>query len=126
MCAHVLAIMATWLAAAVLPWQIGGTLLLTASAIYYFQQLRQSPISAIEADETGYRLLHQGIWVDADLLQAFVTAPLTVIQFKLTSGGRVTVPLLVDSMAANDYRHLRVWLRWVRYGGVDEYRMPQQ
>lgn len=119
MCAHVLAIMATWLAAAVLPWQIGGTLLLTASAIYYFQQLRQSPISAIEADETGYRLLHQGIWVDADLLQAFVTAPLIVIQFKLTSGVRVAVPLLVDSMGVDDYRHLRVWLRWVRYGGVD-------
>nr|WP_124950090.1 protein YgfX [Sulfuriferula thiophila] len=119
MSAHALALLATWLAAVAPPWQIGGTLLLTTSAIYYFQQLRQSPISAIEADETGYRLLHQGLWVDADLLQAFVTAPLTVIQFKLTSGVRVAVPLLVDSMGVDDYRHLRVWLRWVRYGGVD-------
>ena len=119
MCAHALAVLATWLAAVALPWQIGGTLLLTASAIYYFQQLRQLAVAAIEADETGYRLLHQGLWVDAALQQAFVTAPLTVIQFKLASGGRVVIPLLVDSMAVDDYRHLRVWLRWVRYGGVD-------
>ena len=119
MCAHALAVLASWLAAVAFPWQIGGTLLLTASAIYYSQQLRQSAVAAIEADETGYHLLHQGLWVDADLLQAFITAPLTVIRFQLASGGRVTIPLLVDSMATNDYRHLRVWLRWVRYGGVD-------
>ncbi|ARU32242.1 hypothetical protein CAP31_11500 [Sulfuriferula sp. AH1] len=119
MAAHGLAIPALWAAALASDWQIGGSVALVASAVYYFLQLRRVPVSAIEADETGYRLLHQGRWADAALQQAVITAPLTVIQFRLTSGARVAIPLLVDSMVADDYRHLRVWLRWVRYGGED-------
>ena len=117
--AHGLAILALWAAALASPWQIGGTAVLIASVAYYFLQLSHTPVSAIEADETGYRLLHQGLWTDAVLHQAVITAPLTVIQFKLASGTRIAVPLLADSMAADDYRHLRVWLKWVRYGAKD-------
>lgn len=119
MAAHGVAIPAIWLAVPALYWQIGGTLLLVASAIYYFQQLRSLSVSAIEADETGYRLFHQGQWTDAQLQRAFVTAPLTVIQFKSASG-HIAIPLLADSIPADDYRHLRVWLRWVRYGNKDQ------
>ncbi len=114
MVAHGLAIPAIWAAELAPYWQIGGTAALVASAVYYFLQLRRIQVIAIEADETGYRLLYQGLWVDVTLQQAVITAPLTVIQFRLASGARIAIPLLVDSMTADDYRHLRVWLRWVR------------
>lgn len=113
---HAIAITAIWLAALTRYWQIGGTLILVVSAIYYFRQLRRVTVAAIEADESGYRVFYHGKWLDVQLWQAFITVPLTVIQFKPAIGRRIAIPLLADSLSADDYRHLRVWLRWVRYG----------
>lgn len=118
MLAHGLAIVSVWLATPLLQWQMGGSLLLLTSALHYLRQWRRLPIAAIETDETGYRLLYQGSWLEARLQQAFVTVPLTVIQFRLATGKRIAITLLADSLAPDDYRHLRIWLRWVRYEKV--------
>ncbi|MHB1677340.1 MAG: protein YgfX [Sulfuriferula sp.] len=114
MSAHALAIAALWLATLSEIWQIGGTVMLGGSAIYYFYQLHRDAVSAIEADDSGYRLLNRGSWVTAQLEHALVTATLTVIEFKQENGQRVSLVLLPDSVAADDYRRLRVWLRWVK------------
>ncbi len=119
MCAHGLALMAIWLAALALFWKISGSVMLAASAVYYFRQLRQLPVAIIEADETGYRLFHQGGWVSVLLQRAFITTHLTVIQFRTKSGKRIAIPMLADSATPDDYRHLRVWLRWVQYSKAE-------
>lgn len=117
--AHGLALLALWLAVSALPWQIGGSVFLLVSVIYYFRQLHSTPITIIEADDSGYRLLNQGLWLTAQLQHAFITAPLTVMQFKQENGRQASVVLLPDSVAADDYRRLRVWLRWVKYSEVE-------
>ncbi len=114
MSAHGMAILALWLAAMPQLGQIGGTILLCGSAIYYFKRLRSDAVTALEADASGYRLLDRGSWVAVQIEQAMVTTTLTVIQFKRESGRRVALALLPDSMDADDYRRLRVWLRWVK------------
>lgn len=118
MLAHGLSIFSVWMATPLLQWQLGGSLLLLISAHYYFRQWRSPTVVAIETDETGYRLLRRGSWHEATLQQAFVTEPLTVIQFRLVTGKRIAITLLADSLAPDDYRHLRIWLRWVRYENV--------
>ena len=115
MVAHGLAGLAAWLAAMPMLWQTGITLLVLASATYYLRQLRQPDISAIEVDATEYRLYHHRQWQVATLQHAFVTAPLTVILFRLEQGKHVAVTLLADSANADEYRRLRVWLRWVTH-----------
>ena len=107
--------LALWLAAIALLWKAGGSVFLLASAVYYFQQLVSKSISAIEADDSGYRLLNNDVWFPAQLMEAFITAPLTVIRFRQENGRLATVVLLPDSVAAKEYRRLRVWLRWVKY-----------
>ena len=113
--AHGLAMLGLWLAATALLWKTGGSVFLLASAVYYFQQLVSNAISAIEADDSGYRILNNDVWFPAQLIEAFITAPLTVIRFRQENNRLATVVLLSDSVAAGDYRRLRVWLRWVKY-----------
>ena len=112
--AHMLSMVALWLAALPAIWQIGGTIMLAGSAIYYFNQLRRDSVSILEADDSGYRLLNRGTWVTVQLQHALVTATLTAIEFKQENGRRVALILLPDSIAVDDYRRLRVWLRWVK------------
>lgn len=114
MSAHALALFAVWLAALAKIWQIAATAVLTGSAIHYFRRLRKDGITALEADDSGYRLLDRGAWLDVQMRHALVTATLTVVEFKQTKGRRLSLVLLPDSLAADDYRRLRVWLRWVK------------
>lgn len=114
MSAHALALLALWLAALTPSWQIPATVVLTGSAIHYFKRLRKDGITALEADDSGYRLLDRGEWIDVQMRHALVTATLTVVEFKQANGRRLSLVLLPDSISADDYRRLRVWLRWVK------------
>ncbi len=119
--AHGLALLAVWLAATLsVNWQAVVTLVLIASVIHYFRRL-QDGISALEADDSGYRLLDRGTWLVVQMRHAFVTATLTVIEFKQTDGRVLSLVLLPDSLAADDYRRLRIWLRWVK---PEKFRIP--
>lgn len=119
MSAHALALLALWLAALTPAWQIAATVALTASAIHYSRRL-QNGITALEADAGGYRLLNRGAWLDAQMRHALVTATLTVVEFRLANGRRLPLVLLPDSLSADDYRRLRVWLRWVKSENAHE------
>ncbi len=114
MSAHALTLLALWLTALTPTWQILATVVLTGSAIHYFRRLHKDGITALEADDSGYRLLDRGTWLEAQMRHALVTATLTVVEFKQTNGRRRSLVLLPDSLAADDYRRLRVWLRWVK------------
>lgn len=115
MTVHGVGLLAIWLSAVVLVWKFGFTLVLTMSGIFYFLHMRRLTYTAIEADQDGYYLWFQGQKLDARLKQAVITVPMTVMQFQLASGSQVAITLLMDSTDPNDYRHLRVWLRWMKY-----------
>ena len=55
-----------------------------------------------------------GEWQPCEILDStYVTAFLTVVNLRVAQGRRIrSVVILPDCMAADDYRRLRVWLRW--------------
>lgn len=70
----------------------------------------------LTADGSLRCLTRDGRWRDARVLgSSCVTASLTVLNLRL-SGRRLpcSAVLLPDSLDAEDYRKLRVWLRWGR------------
>lgn len=117
--AHGLALLALWLTALSTAWKTAPAFVLIASAIHYFRRL-QDGITALEADGSGYRLLDRGTWLDVQMRHALVTATLTVIEFKQANGRPLSLVLLPDSIAADDYRRLRIWLRWVKPDKADK------
>ena len=120
MSAHALALLALWLAALSSIWQVAGSILLGSSAIHYFRRLQTGGFTALEADDSGYRLQERGSWIAVQMQYALVTATLTVVEFKQADGKRLALVLLPDSLAADDYRRLRIWLRWVKPGKDDK------
>ena len=56
----------------------------------------------------------RGEWSDFDVAgSSYVTSALTVLNLRATDSHRMqNVVLLPDSMAADDFRRLRAWLRW--------------
>ena len=54
-----------------------------------------------------------GVWHGGRLLgSSTVGAAIAVLNIRLDSGGITTVVILGDGIDANDFRRLRVWLRW--------------
>jgi len=53
-------------------------------------------------------------WCECEVLgSTYVTAALTVLNLRMTGARRVrSVVLMRDSIAADDFRRLRLWLRW--------------
>lgn len=58
------------------------------------------------------RLAGQEGYVEADLRGGATVHPWLTVLTVEAEGHRVTVVALPDSMAAEDFRRLRVWLRW--------------
>ncbi len=110
---HGVALAAWFMALHALWLRIAGTVTLMVSALWYDHATRHAPLTAIEADQNGYRLLWRGVWQPAILLEALITAPLTVINFR-SNGRRIDAVLLPDNVESEAYRRLRVWLRWGR------------
>jgi hypothetical protein len=77
-------------------------------------RLKSLLVTVISVTESGYRLFDRGIWKHAELVSAFVTVPLTVLRFKGESGKLHSLTLFTDSLDMEDYRHLRIRLRWQR------------
>jgi toxin CptA len=56
-----------------------------------------------------------GIWLDGTLGENhFVSPALVVVELQAPLGRRKTLILAPDSLPADDFRRLRVWLRWRR------------
>ena len=109
--AHGAGILAWWMVQETW-WMRGiGTAALVSSAWWYDVKLRRPQLTAIEADDTGYRVLWRGTWQPAEVLEALITSQLTVINFR-SQGRRLDAILLPDNVEAEAYRRLRVWLRW--------------
>lgn len=71
-------------------------------------------VKRIAAGETLQFALRDGQWHEGEVLgSTTVTSFLTVINLRVGSQrGIRSIVILPDSMAADDYRRLRVWLRW--------------
>jgi hypothetical protein len=93
-------------------WAWLGVAVVLMSAGYYYARLKSPWVTAIEAAESGYRLLDRGVWRSVKLKSAFITAPLTVVWFKGEQGELYHLTLLRDSLGVDDYRRLRIHLRW--------------
>ena len=81
--------------------------------------LLRAPSSVVEIEirdraAGGFRT-REGEWRDAEILgTSYVTARFTILNFALAPRGRRNVVLLRDSIDAEDFRRLRVLLRWGR------------
>ncbi|BBP01516.1 hypothetical protein SFSGTM_22240 [Sulfuriferula nivalis] len=95
-------------------WASLAIVVLMGSAGLYDLRLKAPLITAIAVSETGYRLHDRGVWKSVELVSAFIALPLTVVKFRDDSGLSYFLTLLTDSLDADDYRHLRIHLRWLR------------
>ena len=68
----------------------------------------------IDRDNTLSVQLRSGVWYPCEVLgSTCVTSSLTVLNLRWGGRRRIrSVTILPDTMAADDYRRLRVWLRW--------------
>lgn len=105
----------------VTPWlQTGGSVLLVLSAVHAIAQhaLRRGRSSVIAlqfADREQLRVLtRDGIWHAGRILgSSTVGAALIVLNIRLDDRRRrLHVVIPGDSLDAQDFRRLRVWLRW--------------
>lgn len=108
---HGLAGVAVWRVVDVLWLQLSIMAALMISAAWYDQIMRHPAICEIEGDKDGYRILLQHVWQSAEMKEALITAPLTVIHFQYAGKGR-NVVLMADNVETQAYRQFRVWLRW--------------
>jgi toxin CptA len=96
-----------------------------AHALYGAALLRsRKAIVALEITDGGVLTFQtrSGEWRRGILLDSSFVAPyLTVLNLK-TDGTRLArhVVIMADSVAAEEYRRLRVWLRWRKTAAVDE------
>ena len=105
-----------------LGWTLRLVLLIAVAASLTYHWLREVsrrlPDSVnglhLAADGTFSVRLHRGDWTPAEVLgTSFVKPWLTVLNLKL-EGRRFMLPavLLPDALNREDFRRLRVWLRW--------------
>jgi toxin CptA len=75
----------------------------------------------VAADDKLTLQLRSGEWRDAEVLgSTYVTAFLSVVNLRVADERRQRhVVLLPDVLPAEDYRRLRVWLRWRAASGRD-------
>lgn len=117
--AHLLALAATLLADP--PGLLRSALLAALAASAAFS-LRHRPGASFRCFPTGeMEILRDGEWRPAALLpESVVTPTLTVLRYR-TAGQRWAESrvILADSLAAADFRRLRVWLKWCAGKRVD-------
>ncbi len=101
-------------------WKIGFIALLAISLGYELRNsaLRLSAQAVVALRVSKDNLLsvqtRRGEWRDFNVAgSSFVTSTLTVLNLRAADSHRMqNVVLLPDSMAAEDFRRLRTWLRW--------------
>jgi len=113
---HGVAGLAVWWALPAGWMRAAGTAALAASLVYSLVQQSRRRFTGLELDHDGrFRLRRDDAWLPAHLLDAFVTPALTVLRLRLENGKPVALTLLPDSLASDDFRRLRVSLKW----GID-------
>jgi toxin CptA len=102
-------------------------MIIAASLAYHLLRdvLQRLPASVsglhLATDGTFSVRLRQSDWVPAEVLgTSFVQPWLTVLNLKLERGRFMhPVVLLPDALNHDDFRRLRVWLKWGRHGAQD-------
>lgn len=75
-------------------------------------QLRIGCLRLYHDGQIECRLVGRESFVSAELLRGTTIHPwLTVLRLE-TAEGRIVVTILPDSMVAEDFRRLRLWMRW--------------
>jgi len=89
-----------------------GLLLLLLLALYRHSCRRYLRAYRLQWQDSGWRLYRDGVVCGADLLPgSLLTRWLTLLNFRLDTGQRLSVPLPADALGADDFRRLRVRLR---------------
>lgn len=103
----------------VLPWSTSGrglNLLLVLVVAYVTWQRLEPKLSAIRLERSGevlFAVVGNAGFVEAELLAGATVHPwLTVVRFKIRDGRRHLLIATVDTMKPEDFRRLRVFLRW--------------
>ena len=112
--AHLLALLIAW--ALPLNWLLksGSSLLLLASLAMLKKYLMQPNIVALRVNIKGEFSVQRrgGEWLEVSVLgSSFVMPWLTILHLKIADKREYLV-LLPDNLDADDFRRLRVWLRW--------------
>ncbi len=120
--AHVLALAATWVSLAGWPQVLVGFGILLSGTGCLAEVLHRSPRAAVslELREDGRAAWRDrnGGWHEGRLRSDhFVSAALVVLGLDQTGRGRKWLVLMGDSALPEDFRRLRVWLRWRRDAG---------
>src|SRR5712672_2728 len=115
--AHVLALGAAWVSLAGWPQALVGLGVLLSGAGCLAEVLQRSSRSVVslELREDGGASWRdrRGRWHEGRLRSDhFVSAAFVVLGLDLTGRGRKWLVLLGDSASPEDFRRLRVWLRW--------------
>ncbi|MFM9912332.1 MAG: protein YgfX [Methylophilaceae bacterium] len=108
---HFLAAASVW----VLPWLVAAslTVLILLSFMWFW---RRRWAVALQINVKGALSVQQdGDWLEAKVLGSSLVLPyLTVLNLKLPNGRwPLNVVLLRDSVDAESFRRLRVWLKWM-------------
>lgn len=117
---HVLALASVWLVPLVLDAKIGTAIVLATTLAFGLQQhvwrAGKRSVRAIRlTGECEISLQGQdGTWLEAAILpSSFISPYLTVLNLKIEVERRARhVVILPDAMDAEQFRQLRVWLKW--------------
>jgi len=117
--AHVLALAAVWMSLAGWPQVLVGFGVLLSGAGCLAEVLQRSPRAAVslELQEDGGASWRDrnGRWHEGRLgSDHFVSAAFIVLGLDPTGRGRKWLVITDDSASPEDFRRLRVWLRWRR------------
>jgi toxin CptA len=114
--AHLLALAISWTVPLHWTMRAGLSAMVASSAVLTYRRLRNADIDAIRVNIKGEFSVRSsgGEWLAASVLGSSFVAPyLTLLHLELEDRpGRRYVLLLPDALAADDFRRLRVWLKW--------------
>jgi hypothetical protein len=120
--AHALALAAAWVSLAGWPQVLVGFGVLLSGTGCLAEVLHRSSRAAValalREDGSASWRDRNGVWHEGGLGgDHFVSAALVVLGFDQTGRGRKWLVLMSDSASSEDFRRLRVWLRWRREPG---------
>jgi len=110
---HTLALVAAWLSLA--GWARYATWTVILASLWRVLALLRTAAISLELHEDGrasWRNRDGGWHVGRLGKSQFVSTPLAVVELELAGQRSSWVVVMPDSLSAEDFRRLRVWLRW--------------